>query len=93
MSRYSNPVLDWLQAKFMAWESGAYLKGPIRTRRYIAAQGTVLGSFQIWIGNLPYQVPQYFALGFCPTSARVIPVSMYSPISPGMPQLEHVHLQ
>ena len=31
LSRYSDPALKWLQASFTAWESGAYLKGPIRT--------------------------------------------------------------
>ena len=49
LSRYSNPVLDWLQANFMAWESGSYLKGPIRTRQDTAAQCPVPGSFNMEI--------------------------------------------
>ena len=55
LSRYSNPVLDWLQANFMAWESGDYLKGPIRTRQDTAAQGPVPGSFQMGINMAALQ--------------------------------------
>ena len=40
LSWYIKSALNCPQSSFTARESGAYLKGPIRTRRYIAAQGT-----------------------------------------------------
>ena len=37
---------DWLQARFTAWELGAYLEGPIRTRQDTPELSTLPASFR-----------------------------------------------
>ena len=45
-SRVFDCTRDWLQSSFVAWESGAYLEGPIWTRQETPALTTLISSFQ-----------------------------------------------
>ena len=54
-SQYSDPALGWIQSSFTAQESGDYLEGPIQICWNTAAQGPVLGYFQMGISMADLQ--------------------------------------
>ena len=61
---------NWLQASFTAWDPGAYLEGPIQTRRETPAQAPVSGSFQGHISAVALQCafPSHYLYG--PSKSR-----------------------